>query len=179
MQEIGYTGFYSAEFESFFYYDKVLKGDMLTDVCFYRGRAASEVSFHQGVPFPLVLGHEPAGRVSTLGEGVDCDLTGRPLSAGDRVFVASLINCGRCYYCLVEGEPASCLNLESYAHKPLPDQPPHFQGGYAQYMGLWSNYHVLRMDGVEAEAVVMLEPLACGIHAVDRAEFCVPATIAI
>jgi sugar phosphate isomerase/epimerase len=29
MQEIGYKGFYSVEFESFFYYNKVLKGDML------------------------------------------------------------------------------------------------------------------------------------------------------
>lgn len=29
MQEIGYTGFYSVEFESFLYYNKVLKGDIL------------------------------------------------------------------------------------------------------------------------------------------------------
>ncbi|MEK7376242.1 MAG: sugar phosphate isomerase/epimerase, partial [Candidatus Margulisiibacteriota bacterium] len=29
MKEIGYSGFYSVEFESFFYYNRVLKGDML------------------------------------------------------------------------------------------------------------------------------------------------------
>jgi sugar phosphate isomerase/epimerase len=29
MQEIGYKGFYSVEFESFSYYNKILKGDML------------------------------------------------------------------------------------------------------------------------------------------------------
>ena len=29
MQEIGYTGFYSVEFESFFYYNRILKGDMV------------------------------------------------------------------------------------------------------------------------------------------------------
>lgn len=30
MDDIGYHGFYSVEFESFFYYEKVLKGDMLS-----------------------------------------------------------------------------------------------------------------------------------------------------
>jgi L-iditol 2-dehydrogenase len=116
---------------------------------------------------------------SPLGEGVDRDLTGRPLKVGDRVFIASLMNCGRCYYCLVENQPALCLNLKSYSHKPFPDELPHFQGAYAQYMDLRDNYHILRMSNVDPRAAVMLEPLACGLHAVDRAEFRVPATVVI
>jgi len=46
-------------------------------------------------------------------------------------------------------------------------------------MDLRSNYHALLVNGVDPRAVVMLEPLACGLHAVDRAAFRVPATAVI
>jgi threonine dehydrogenase-like Zn-dependent dehydrogenase len=72
-----------------------------------------------------------------------------------------------------------CQNLLSYSHKPFPDEPPHFQGAYAQYMDLKDNFHVLHVDGVDPRAIVMLEPLACGLHAADKAVFRAPATVVI
>jgi threonine dehydrogenase-like Zn-dependent dehydrogenase len=46
-------------------------------------------------------------------------------------------------------------------------------------MDLCSNYHVLQISRAEAKEVVMLEPLACGLHAVDRARFRVPTTVVV
>jgi threonine dehydrogenase-like Zn-dependent dehydrogenase len=150
-----------------------------TDVHFYQGHKPSEISYHEGIPYPLVLGHEPAAVVDELGSGVTEDFTGRSLKLGDNVFIASLINCNRCYYCLMESQPAMCMNLKSYSHKPFPDELPHFQGGFAQYMKLKDNFHVLRMDGVDPRATVMLEPLACGLHALDNAHFQTPPFVVI
>jgi S-(hydroxymethyl)glutathione dehydrogenase / alcohol dehydrogenase len=44
-------------------------------------------------PLPAVLGHEGAGIVESVGEGVDS------VSAGDHVILSWLPACGRCYYC--------------------------------------------------------------------------------
>jgi S-(hydroxymethyl)glutathione dehydrogenase / alcohol dehydrogenase len=44
-------------------------------------------------PLPAVLGHEGAGVVSAVGDGVDA------VSEGDHVVLSWLPACGRCYYC--------------------------------------------------------------------------------
>ena len=44
-------------------------------------------------PFPTVLGHEGAGVVESVGEGVDT------VSEGDHVILSWLPACGRCFYC--------------------------------------------------------------------------------
>ena len=54
-----------------------------------------------GVPVPLVLGHEGAGVVLTVGEGVD------HVAPGDRVALTWSIPCGRCFQC-VEGNQHLC-----------------------------------------------------------------------
>jgi S-(hydroxymethyl)glutathione dehydrogenase/alcohol dehydrogenase len=53
------------------------------------------------VPAPLVLGHEGAGIVTTVGEGVE------GLAPGDHVILSWVPNCGECRYCLA-GRPAQC-----------------------------------------------------------------------
>jgi Zn-dependent alcohol dehydrogenase len=55
-------------------------------------------------PFPVVLGHEAAGIVTELGEGVDS------LALGDRVVVALSPACGECLFCN-EGAPNRCLQM--------------------------------------------------------------------
>ncbi len=52
-------------------------------------------------PFPVVLGHEGAGTVVEVGDGVT---NVRP---GDRVVLAWLTQCGMCFYC-THGQPALC-----------------------------------------------------------------------
>ena len=64
----------------------------------------SDVHFVRGewkAPLPLVVGHESAGIVEEVGDGVT--LT----KPGDKVVVSLLKNCGRCFYCTM-GLPYEC-----------------------------------------------------------------------
>ncbi|CAG0958751.1 S-(hydroxymethyl)glutathione dehydrogenase / alcohol dehydrogenase [Burkholderiales bacterium] len=65
------------------------------------------------LPPPLVLGHEAAGTVVEVGDGVS------GLAAGDPVVVSWVATCGRCSYC-VQGRPALCDNGQR-ATVTLPD----------------------------------------------------------
>ncbi|MDH5670919.1 MAG: Zn-dependent alcohol dehydrogenase [Myxococcales bacterium] len=52
-------------------------------------------------PFPVVLGHEGAGVVEAVGEGVS------HVAPGDHVVMSFVPNCGRCFHC-VRGEAFLC-----------------------------------------------------------------------
>ncbi len=54
-----------------------------------------------GAPVPLILGHEGAGVVETVGEGVE------RVGVGDQVVLSWCPSCGRCEYCL-SGRPQLC-----------------------------------------------------------------------
>jgi Zn-dependent alcohol dehydrogenase len=54
-----------------------------------------------GAPFPMLLGHEGAGIVHDVGEGVS------DLGAGDPVLLAWAVPCGECRSCL-RGRPRGC-----------------------------------------------------------------------
>jgi S-(hydroxymethyl)glutathione dehydrogenase / alcohol dehydrogenase len=65
-------------------------------------------------PFPAVLGHEGAGVVEVVGEGVTT------VSAGDHVVLSWLPACGRCFYC-VRGRPVLCdVAMEDMFRGTLP-----------------------------------------------------------
>jgi S-(hydroxymethyl)glutathione dehydrogenase/alcohol dehydrogenase len=55
------------------------------------------------VPTPVVLGHEAAGVVDAVGDGVD------GLAPGDEVVVGAAVACGRCRAC-VNGHPGACAD---------------------------------------------------------------------
>ncbi len=68
------------------------------------GLCHSDLSVIDGVrprPLPMALGHEGAGVVEALGEGVD------DLNVGDHVVTAFVPSCGHCEPCSV-GRPALC-----------------------------------------------------------------------
>jgi len=52
-------------------------------------------------PLPMVLGHEAAGEVEAIGEGV------QDFAVGDRVVFSFVPSCGRCAFC-AEGRPVLC-----------------------------------------------------------------------
>ncbi|WP_047869217.1 zinc-dependent dehydrogenase [Nocardiopsis sp. RV163] len=109
---------------------------------------------HHHIRPPRVIGHEIAGRIVEVGEGV----TG--WAEGDRVQVIAAIPCGTCVECS-DGRHTVCSRQESMGY--------HYDGGFAEYMIIPES--VLAVDGVNrvpdnidlAEASVA-EPLACVLN---------------
>ncbi|MEU0237159.1 zinc-dependent dehydrogenase [Nocardiopsis sp. NPDC006198] len=109
---------------------------------------------HHHIRPPRVIGHEIAGRIVEVGEGVS------GWAEGDRVQVIAAIPCGTCVEC-ADGRFTVCSNQESMGY--------HYDGGFAEYMIIPES--VLAVDGVNrvpenidlAEASVA-EPLACVLN---------------
>lgn len=76
----------------------------------------------EGVPTfkkpPMILGHEAAGSVAGLGEGVT------NFSEGDRVLIPAVFTCGDCAYCRT-GRENICLNMRMLGNN--------MDGAYAEY----------------------------------------------
>ena len=98
---------------------------------------------------PLVLGHEIAGEIVGVGEGV------KRFNAGDRVTVAHHVPCNTCRYCL-NGHYSVCDTLRITNFYP---------GGFSEYIRI-PQINVDRgtfilPDGVSYEEGTFAEPLAC------------------
>ncbi|MBB2943116.1 L-iditol 2-dehydrogenase [Actinoplanes lutulentus] len=114
---------------------------------------------HHHIHPPRVMGHEIAGEIVTVGDGVE------GWAAGDRVQVIAAIPCGECAECQ-RGRMTVCPNQVSMGY--------HFEGGFAQFMVVPKE--VLKVDGLNripdgvsfAEASVA-EPLACALNAQNLA----------
>ncbi|MHA6262571.1 L-idonate 5-dehydrogenase [Arenibacterium sp. CAU 1754] len=107
---------------------------------------------------PMILGHEVAGRVSELGDGVS------DLAVGDLVAISPSRPCGHCTECL-RGLPNQCLNMRFYG-SAMPF--PHIQGAFRE--GLIADAsQCVRANGLSAAEAAMAEPLSVALHAVRRA----------
>lgn len=123
------------------------------------GICAGDLYIYQGknpyASYPLVAGHEIAGVVDALGEGVT-----EP-ALGTRVVVEPFIGCGRCYPCRV-GKRNCCMNLEIIG--------VHHLGGYADYVvAPAENIHVVP-EGTSLELASFAEPIAIAVQALRRGE---------
>ncbi len=101
---------------------------------------------------PLVLGHEIAGEIVEVGEGVE------RYKVGDRVFVSHHIPCNTCRYCL-NGQHTVCETLHTTNYDP---------GGFAEYLRV-PRLNVdrgvfLLPDEVSFEEGAFIEPLACVVR---------------
>jgi len=108
---------------------------------------------------PMILGHEVAGTIKALGEGVSS------LAVGDRVAVSPSRPCKHCEYCL-KGQQNHCMNMRFYGSAmPM----PHIQGAFRQRLvaEAWQCHKVA--DGVSINEAAMAEPFAVTLHAVNRA----------
>jgi S-(hydroxymethyl)glutathione dehydrogenase/alcohol dehydrogenase len=88
-------------------------------------------------PLPLVLGHEGAGIVTAIGEGVSS------LAIGDHVVSSFVSMCGRCHYCRT-GRPHLCVQSLKALYT-LPD------GGVRTFDAAGSPLNVFCGCGVMAE----------------------------
>jgi L-iditol 2-dehydrogenase len=83
------------------------------------------------IELPITLGHEIAGTVAALGDGVTVDSAGEPLQVGDRI-VWVPDSCGHCYACTVEKMENLCPNRR-YGYFVNADNAPHFHAGFSEY----------------------------------------------
>lgn len=108
---------------------------------------------------PMILGHEVAGTVKALGEGVSS------LAIGDRVAVSPSRPCNHCEYCL-KGQQNQCLDMRFYGSAmPM----PHIQGAFRQRL-VAEAYQCHRVgEKVSIHEAAMAEPFAVTLHGVNRA----------
>ncbi len=107
---------------------------------------------------PMILGHEVAGVIDKIGDGV----TG--LAVGDLVAISPSRPCGACTECL-RGLPNQCLNMRFYG-SAMPF--PHIQGAFRDSLVADASQCV-KAEGLSSAEAAMAEPLAVALHAVRRA----------
>lgn len=109
-------------------------------------------------PIPSILGHEIVGTVIRCGEGVDRDAAGNPVAIGDRITFSLYVGCGTCADCLLRNLPQKCSSLFKYGHMRS-DAPPHFTGGFAEYVVLVPRTCFFKVPALLSDAEVA--PLMC------------------
>ncbi|BGP51213.1 hypothetical protein JCM10450v2_007142 [Rhodotorula kratochvilovae] len=113
-----------------------------------------------GGAIPETLGHEFAGTVEALGEGVEAE--GR-LKVGTRVCIEPVIPCRECPACLSGATPLCETQFGLYGYS----RP----GGLAPYVNVAStNVHVVP-DNVPLDIAALAEPLSVAWHAVACSGF--------
>jgi L-iditol 2-dehydrogenase len=128
-------------------------GEMLLKVMAV-GICGSDVhEFYRVHRAPLVLGHEVAGVVEKVGEGVT------EFKPGDRLFVFHHVPCGTCPRC-VSGHETTCDTFKKVHFYP---------GGFAEYVRihpLQVRLGAIRLpDDVEFEVASFTEPVGCVVRA--------------
>jgi L-idonate 5-dehydrogenase len=108
---------------------------------------------------PMVLGHEIAGTIAALGEGV----TG--LAVGDAIAVNPSLPCGACRHCLGD-RPNHCLDMRFYGSAM---RLPHVQGGFSETLVCEAARAVPLPPGMALERAAFAEPLAVCLHAARQA----------
>lgn len=105
---------------------------------------------------PVVLGHEVAGDVVEVGEGI------KNLRSGDRVFVAHHVPCFTCHYCR-HGNHSLCQQFRSTNIDP---------GGFAEYIRVPApnveKTTFLLPEDLSYEEASLIESTACCLRAIRR-----------
>jgi threonine dehydrogenase-like Zn-dependent dehydrogenase len=112
-----------------------------------------------GLPkhLPTILGHEVAGLVEAVGEGVS------DLETGQRVAVYPIAACGECFFCRRERH-SLCVKPYGLAHGA--------DGGFAEYLLVPSQ--IARLGGImdigdiPFDLAAMIEPVSCCLSAAEQ-----------
>lgn len=111
-----------------------------------------------GVRPDVMVGHEIAGRVSAVGEGVDPALVGRQAT------VSIVVSCGRCRACLADAEHL-CENLELVGYG--------IDGGLAEKMlvparAVERGNLVLTPSELDPRLLALAEPVSCCLNGLGQ-----------
>jgi threonine dehydrogenase-like Zn-dependent dehydrogenase len=123
------------------------------------GICAGDMYFFLGknpyATYPQICGHEIAGVVAEVGEGVT------DLESGTAVVVEPFIGCGSCYPCRI-GKSNCCTNLSIIGvHQP---------GGYAEFLTAPADRIHLIPPGLSLSFASFAEPVAIGVQGCRRGE---------
>lgn len=108
---------------------------------------------------PMILGHEVAGIVAKIGEGVT------NVRLGDLVAITPSRPCGHCLYCQ-RAEYNQCLDMRYYGSAM---RVPHIQGAFSQELVVDAVQCFSLPEGTTEQEAAFAEPLSVAVHAVRRA----------
>src|SRR5690606_17228743 len=103
---------------------------------------------------PMILGHETAGVVAQVGNGV------RRVRVGDRVAIEPGVTCRKCEWCKT-GRYNLCPEVKFHATPPV-------DGTLCDHVVMPDDFVTVLPDHVSYEEGAMLEPLSVAIHACRR-----------
>lgn len=106
-----------------------------------------------GTSAPLTLGHEVAGTVTDVGEGVS------GITRDDVVALDGLLTCGTCWWC-ERHELTLCPQLASIGL--------HVDGGLAEAMTVRARMAIVVPDGLDTETAALAEPVSVAIRALRK-----------
>lgn len=113
-------------------------------------------------PRNIILGHEIAGVIADVGEGVPKD------RLGQRVGVLCFKVCGECAWCKV-GLENLCPNTAHLGHGAGWGDSKYYYGGMAEFVPVWAEHCIELPDSVSDEQAALLDVLGVAVHAVNRA----------
>jgi L-iditol 2-dehydrogenase len=115
--------------------------------------------------YPMVLGHEPAGRIVKTGAGVI------GLAAGDRGALEPALYCYHCEFCL-SGHHNVCANIRFLSN-------PHHPGFFRELVNLPIANFLPIPAGMSFDEATLAEPLAVAVHSVRLASIRAGETVAV
>jgi L-iditol 2-dehydrogenase len=114
---------------------------------------------------PAILGHEVAGDIVEIGKNVT------NFKIGDRVTVEPHLGCGECEFCKKD-----LVNLCTSKKAP---GTPSWIGTFVEYFNAPEKTLYKINDNISYEMATLIEPLAVGVHAIDRITVAEKDTIVI
>ena len=111
--------------------------------------------FGARTPVPFIPGHEFAGIIEQVGEGVDA------FSIGEQVAVDPIMWCGRCSACQ-HGHFPACTSLKLVGID--------LDGGFAEYVSVDASMVYKVPATIRPEHAALIEILGIGFHACNRAK---------
>lgn len=110
---------------------------------------------------PVIPGHEFYGIVAEVGEDA---ASKHNIKIGDKITTDQINPCGKCRFCET-GKYWMCQVHNMYGF-----QKDIAEGAMAEYMRIGNTSKIYKItDGVTPEEASLIEPMACAVHAVQRA----------
>ena len=123
----------------------------------FAGICGSDLHIYHGthpfVQYPRIIGHEFAGVIDAVGEGVCTS------KIGQRVSVDPVVSCGQCYPCSI-GRSNICHHLQVVG--------VHREGGFSEFCCVPERLAFALPDNIDAQSAAMVEPFSIAANMLSR-----------